>query len=261
MNEVKEVTMNTNQVDQLLSTAVQVERLNNQVNELKSDKLFLSKENQRLANEVIEVKKTAETKATSRIEIGQATIKNKYDYEIDRYVTVPVFTPITVTSDLEEAKAEIKKIMEDDYAKNLGTLTTINKSLTKKLAELEEAKEDWKQRIQKRYDKDLSSYRDIYIEKKDKLNKKIADLEEELEKERTNKTDKELEAKRIEEIKTLKTRISDLERELKAYVALGFWKRQWYKLTNIPALAKAKEEVIARERTADAITYFRNWIW
>jgi|GEM_PF-7048941 chromosome segregation ATPase len=108
--------------------------------------------------------------------------------------------------------------------------------------ELKETQENELKKLKKAYDKDVESY-----------NEKISELEEEIQKIKDNKTDAEIEAKRNEEIKTLKIRIKDLEGILTELKNLSFFKRI-SKLRNIILDQETgRREYYDRERKADSI--------
>lgn len=229
-------------VDRLVNVSVENEKLKNDITSAKADKLIAQKEVLDLKSKIIELEKENKKEKVSRVEIGNSVIRtNSWG---DRCVD---FTPLIVTSDLMIVKDEIEKAVKSNYEDQLNSLSKNLKSTKKEVKELLEDRDDFRRSTSRNFDKKLKSYIESYDVEKEKLDSKIKSLKEELVKERDNKTDAELEAKREEKMNTLKKRIIDLEHEVSELVGLGFFKRIWYKLTNIPALAKAKQSYVETE--------------
>lgn len=147
----------------------------------------------------------------------------------------------TLEFDVKRYKDEIKSLDNelDSKKKELQKVYSQKEEMTK---ELKETQKDELKKLKKAYDKDIESY-----------NEKITELEEEIIKIKENKTDAEVEAKRNEEIKTLKVRIKDLEGILSELKNLSFFKRI-SKLRKITLDQDAgRREYYDRERKADSI--------
>ncbi len=147
----------------------------------------------------------------------------------------------TLEFDVKRYKDEVKSLDDelDSKKKELQKVYSQKEEITK---ELKETQKDELKKLKKAYDKDIESY-----------NEKIAELEEEITKIKENKTDAEVEAKRNEEIKTLKVRIKDLEGILSELKNLSFFKRI-SKLRKITLDQDAgRREYYDRERKADSI--------
>jgi len=96
-----------------------------------------------------------------------------------------------------------------------------------------------------------SKLRKIHVEEIDKLKKRIKELT-------GNKTDAELEAKRIEELADLKLQIEHLESKVKAYAGLSLWKKWQFVKEEKLAKDVATKEVVKRERRIKSLSDF-NW--
>ena len=88
------------------------------------------------------------------------------------------------------------------------------------------------------------------IERERDYEKEIESLQEELEKERSNKTDRELEEKRIQEIATLNSRVVELEGEIERLKSMNIFTRAWEFFTKRLAQKEAIKEL---ERSKEAV--------
>jgi hypothetical protein len=148
-------------------------------------------------------------------------------------------------SNLDSVRSEIQKEYESKEYDNLVKIKdleyqihSLNKDVELKGDEFDAFQVNETKRFKIKADNLEASFK----EKANKLDQKIED-----------KSDKELEDKRIEEIKTLKKRIKTLEEEVKLLGNLGFISRTWRKLTNHVALKAAKKELEIEEKAANKV--------
>lgn len=157
---------------------------------------------------------------------------------------------------LDSVRNEIQKEYEIKEEQNLIELKKLNFTVSglQKDIDLKGDEFDSFQNTEtKRFKIKADNLEASFKEKANKLDQKVTDLQEELQKERDNKTDKELEEKRNKEIITLKKRIKTLEEEVKLLASLGFIKRTWRKLTNHIALKSAKKELEIERKAVNEI--------
>jgi len=150
--------------------------------------------------------------------------------------------------------------------KNLDDVVeTIRKDESKRLKldnqGLEEDLDDAKIKVSKtehKLEKVEASVKEQVTEAKDKLKalhkrdtehyeKQAENLRKELSKVKSNKTDKEVEAARKQEIVDLKERITELEQELIDAGSINIIKRAWRKMTNLKAKKIAIKEIIVKK--------------
>ena len=161
------------------------------------------------------VKKELEKEYENSLKVSKETIKN-LKQEIERLNDKLI--------DLERVKTKNRK----DY-----------------IRDLEDAKDDFNDKsysLQKAYNKDVKEYKET-----------IKELNEEIKKIKSNKTDAEIEAKRNKEIETLKLRISDLEQLINDLNNTP-WYKKIFKLRKISMERnEAIEAIENRKMAADSI--------
>ena len=181
---------------------------------------------------------------------------------------------------LELVKSNLKKDLDKEYNSKIEKLEKDLKNTLKTL----EGKDEEIEKIRKSYDSERANIRQDYDlksqeldreyrKKNDKKNQEIKELQEELEKVKTNKTDEELEKQRNEEILKLKLQIKELKKQIEEFLSFNIFKRTWYAITNKAVRVAAEKEVIEREREIDDIKmnyegisrghgifdFYRNW--
>jgi hypothetical protein len=82
---------------------------------------------------------------------------------------------------------------------------------------------------------------------------RITELQDELEKERNNKTDRELEEKRMQEIATLNSRVVELEGEIDRLKSMNMFKRAWEFFTKRLAQKEAIKELERSKEAANKV--------
>lgn len=233
---MEKVDMN---VQDILNIAVELEQAKAQVVGAKADAIMYKK----LYEE--EQKKTNDTK---KVELRITKESQRWDYGTDSYVKVANKID-TITTDLNDAIARIKEELKKATEEDVNLKDDKIKDLTKKYKELRESLDDQVQDAKKAYDKWYDKWRK---EVEEKHSKKVETLTKDLEKERENKTDKELEKKRLEEIATLKNRIKNLEEEMNDLTKLTWWERTWFWKGILSIQAKVKAYRIASENEVRA---------
>jgi len=168
---------------------------------------------------------------------------------------------------LSETKELVKKELEKEYENSLKVSKENIKNLKQEIErlndklidlervktknrkdyirDLEDAKDDFNDKsysLQKAYNKDVKEYKET-----------IKELNEEIKKIKSNKTDAEIEAKRNKEIETLKLRISDLEQLINDLNNTP-WYKKIFKLRKISMERnEAIEAIENRKMAADSI--------
>jgi chromosome segregation ATPase len=192
------------------------------------------------------------------------------DYETHPYLKQSKVEFINLTEVQALAKAEAKEevkqsieVLENLKSNNEITEKNIRRMWTETSDQLEDKKKELR-KIEKKNKEDLDEKSETYNKNVDELKKAykedeknyketIKDLKEEVQKVKDNKTDKEIEGKRNQEIKDLKGRIKDLETMVEDLGKLNFFKRV-FKLRAISAEKLAAEvELTKRERNANAV--------
>jgi len=161
---------------------------------------------------------------------------------------------------LSSVQDDIRKEVEAKYKKDQDLSEKTIKDLNKKL---EASKDDYDLRynvVLSDYKKATQNHELEYNDKKLKLDKKLSDkdleiqkIREELEKVKTDKTNEQVAKQREEEITKLKLRIKELEKTVKNFMDMNFFKRFWNSLTNKAVRVAAEKEVIEKQQEIDKI--------
>jgi len=239
---MEKVDMN---VKDIVNIAVELEAKKTELATLKAQELLYK----RLYEE-----EKAKKDDTKKVEIRITHPKQVYDYStglnVTKYATVDV-----ITTDLNSAVDKIKSELTVLKDSQIESQETEIKQLVKQVKTANESMQESLTDNQKSYDKYRKEVVEKFEKKESNLKKEIEQLEEELEKERTNKTDAELEAKRLEEIATLKVRIQNLEVEINELTGLSFFKRTWLwkQILGFQARVKAYADEARNKRVADDV--------
>jgi hypothetical protein len=239
---MEKVDMN---VKDIVNIAVELEAKKTELANLKAQELLYK----RLYEE-----EKAKKDDTKKVEIRITQPKRQYDYNSGLEVTK--FVPVDViTTDLNSAVDKIKSELTVLKDAQIESQEEQIKQLTKKVKTVNESMQESLTDNQKAYDKYRKELVEKFEKKETNLKKEIEQLEEELEKERTNKTDAELEAKRLEEIATLKVRIQNLEVEIDELTGLSFFKRTWLwkSIINLQAKIRAYRTEAKNKVEADNV--------
>jgi DNA repair exonuclease SbcCD ATPase subunit len=162
----------------------------------------------------------------------------------------------TTYTNLSDVTSEIRKDIEKSTKKSISELENIQldleikvEDLTKQLARKDKVansnQEEWEEKTRKRYNKLVEAHRD-----------EISELKEEIQKIKKDKTDEQIEAKRKEDLVTLKTTIELLTKKLEASEKVGLIQRILNKLFNIPAKKQAVKELEEARMAADKVKFF-----
>jgi outer membrane murein-binding lipoprotein Lpp len=169
-----------------------------------------------------------------------------------------------ITTDLVDAVARVKKEIETAKTTEIEAKDETIKKLSKKLKENQEELNDKVNENAKEYEKWKKNKEEKHSTKVETLTKEIESLEEDLQKERENKSDAEVEKKRLQEIADLKVRIMNLESELSLLTGLTWFKRTWLwkSILSLQAKTKAYMEAAQNERAANnVINHYSGWRW
>lgn len=249
---MKDVEMN---VTEFVNTAVELEKRKTEVIDLKSQLLTYK---QLLADEK---KRNDEPK---KVEIRTVSPGSRYNQWTQEYESSPKTLDI-ITTDLTDAISRIKSDLAVTKDSEIESKTETIKKLTKRLKEVEEDKADFEAKQSKRYDKYCDDQKEQFAGKAKNYREQISKLEEDLAKERANKTDAELEKKRKEEIATLRVRVKELERQLNAFMSMNWIKQIWYKMTGLVAKIEAEKQAAENKQEADKVlssnSRMSTWFW
>jgi rubrerythrin len=146
-------------------------------------------------------------------------------------------------SNLKDVTSEIRQDIERTMKKSISELENLQldleikvedltKQLTRKDKTFNANQEEWEEKTRKRYNKLVEAHREEYEKLEEKYNKLKKD-----------KTDEQVEAKRIEALNELKTTIEKLTKKLEEVEKVGLFRRIMNKLFNIPARKEAIKEI------------------
>lgn len=254
--------METNTVTTLNSAEVSIDRilsLNNEINGLRNQLSSKDREigtlesaNTNLEDQVSELKSKIEDK-TPQVRI--VTLKPTSTRWGDTYNETSV-----EYKNLSSVQDDIRKELETKFKKDLDTKDAAIKSLNKTI---EESATESERKIKvitsdyARYELELKmdteKRRRKMLEDVNDKNLEIEKLQKEIVKIKEDKTDAQLEAKRIEEIKTLKLRIKELTDKVNELASTGIFKRMWFALTAKSVRIEAERQDLERRREVEKI--------
>lgn len=183
--------------------------------------------------------------ANLRLELSK--IKTKEQDEITRTEKVKVIHTERFSPE------RIEYINLEDITKEIETNTLkqlkYNKSdLENKILDFEIEIDNIKAKLDREKLSFNKSLRNSVKDIREEYEKQVTKLEEELEKERNNKTNKELEAKRKKEIVDLREQIATLKAELDRIRSMNSLRKFWYKITHRKVEEIVEVKLQAKER-------------
>jgi len=166
---------------------------------------------------------------------------------------------------LDSVKLDIEKLTEKKFKVEIDKL---EKELKSAKSEVEDSTEKI-EKLRKTFDSEAATIRQNYSLKKDEIERdsqkvitkkdlRITELEEELVKVKEDKTDEQLESKRLEEVTKLKLLVKDYKKQLDDFMSLNLFKRVWLALTNKAIRIAAEKEVLEKEREIEKLQQYPN---
>ena len=147
-------------------------------------------------------------------------------------------------------KTDVAKLESEVEDRKLQILT-----LTDKLKRADKVKENELEDLRVKYKKKQTDVSKEHQAEYDSWDEEVEKLRENYNKLKNDKTDKQLEKKRLKEIADLNETIVELEKEIESLQSFNLFKRMWHSFTNRKAV---KQAIMEKEEKQDRIERITN---